>query len=53
MKVYSSFEHPKGWDRAKVRAFLDNEFRRDPDIREIVKRNPPFFTSNHAALFNR
>ncbi|NLA74567.1 MAG: radical SAM protein, partial [Deltaproteobacteria bacterium] len=51
LSLYTSFEHPKGWGRAKVRAFLDNEFRRDPDIREVVKRNPPFFTSNHAAFF--
>ncbi|NLD35862.1 MAG: radical SAM protein [Desulfatiglans sp.] len=51
LSLYSSFKHPKGWDRGKVRAFLDNEFRKDPGIREIVKRNPPFFTSNHAAFF--
>jgi radical SAM superfamily enzyme YgiQ (UPF0313 family) len=51
LSLYSSFEHPKGWSRAKVRAFLDDEFRKDPGIREIVKRNPPFFTSNHAAFF--
>jgi radical SAM superfamily enzyme YgiQ (UPF0313 family) len=51
LSLYSSFEHPKGWSRAKVRAFLDNEFRKDKGIREIVKKNPQFFTSNHAAFF--
>jgi radical SAM superfamily enzyme YgiQ (UPF0313 family) len=51
LSLYSSFKHPKGWDRAKVRAFLDNEFRKEPGIRDIIKRNPVFFTSNHAAFF--
>ncbi|MBN1904686.1 MAG: radical SAM protein, partial [Deltaproteobacteria bacterium] len=53
LSLYSSFKHPKGWDRGKVRAFLDNEFKKEPGIREIIKRNPPFFTSNHAAFFSR
>ncbi len=52
LSLYSSFEHPGGWSRAKVRAFLDNEFRKDPGIRVILKRNPPFFTSSHAAFFS-
>ena len=51
LSLYSSFEHPKGWNRGDVRAFLDNEFRKDPDIRVIIRRNPVFFTSNHAAFF--
>lgn len=51
LSLYSNFKHPKGWDRDKVRAFLDNEFKKEPSIRTIVKRNPPFFTSNHAAFF--
>jgi len=51
LSLYSSFRHPKGWGRGVVRAFLDNEFKKDPAIRAIVKRNPPFFTSNHAAFF--
>ena len=51
LSLYSSFEHPKGWNRSDVRAFLDNEFRKDPDIRVILRRNPVFFTSNHAAFF--
>jgi hypothetical protein len=51
LSLYSNFEHPKGWNRNAVRAFLDNEFKKDPAIRSIVMRNPPFFTSNHAAFF--
>ena len=51
LSLYSDFEHPKGWNRGKVRAFLDNEFKKAPDIREIIRRTPPFFTSNHAAFF--
>jgi hypothetical protein len=51
LSLYSNFEHPKGWNRDAVRAFLDNEFKKDPAIRSIVMRNPPFFTSNHAAFF--
>jgi|WetSurMetagenome_2_1015567.scaffolds.fasta_scaffold07284_4 radical SAM superfamily enzyme YgiQ (UPF0313 family) len=51
LSLYSNFEHPKGWSRDKVRSFVNNEFRMEPVIRNIIRRNPPFFTSNHAALF--
>lgn len=51
LSLYSTFEHPKGWNRGKVRAFLDNEFKKASGIREIVRRTPPFFTSNHASFF--
>ena len=51
LSLYSNFEHPKGWNRNDVRAFLDNEFKRDPSVRAILQRNPPFFTSNHAPFF--
>jgi len=51
LSLYSSFEHPKGWNRSKVRSFLDNEFKKAPGIRKIIRRTPPFFTSNHAAFF--
>jgi len=50
LSLYSNFEHPLGWNRDIVRAFLDNEFKRDPAIRAILRKNPPFFTSNHAAF---
>jgi hypothetical protein len=51
LSFYTDFVHPKGWDRRKVRRFLDREFTRHPAIREIVKRQPPYFTSNHAPFF--
>jgi radical SAM superfamily enzyme YgiQ (UPF0313 family) len=51
LSLYASFEHPQGWNRDKVRYFLDEEFKKDPVIKEILRRNPPFFTSNHAAFF--
>lgn len=48
--LYSDFHHPKGWDRKAVRNFLATEFKTEPTIRQILQRDPPFFTSNHAAL---
>lgn len=51
LSFYTDFVHPKGWDRKKVRHFLEREFTRHPAIREIVKRQPPYFTSNHAPFF--
>ena len=51
LSLYTDFVHPKGWDRRTVRAFLDREFKKDPAIRQIVQRQPPFFTSNHAPFF--
>ena len=51
LSLYCDFRHPTGWDRKAVRRFLENQFRKDPLINEIVKRDPPFFTSNHAPFF--
>lgn len=48
LSVYTDFVHPRGWDRRTIRKFLEGEFKRDSDIGKILKRNPPFFTSNHA-----
>lgn len=48
LSLYLSFRHPSGWERKKVRRFLDRKFKKDPAIGEILKRDPPFFTSNHA-----
>lgn len=53
LSLYSNFEHPEGWNRDKVRSFIENEFKPDRAIRGIIHRNPPFFTSNHAAFFLR
>ena len=51
LSLYQGFVHPKGWDRKRVRRFLDREFRRSPEIARIVRRDPPSFTSNHAPFF--
>ncbi len=51
LSLYADFDHPKGWDRRRVRAFLENEFRKHPAIAAVVKNEPPVFTSNHAAFF--
>jgi hypothetical protein len=51
LSLYCDFEHPLGWDRRAIRTFLDKEFRKDALVNEIVQRDPPFFTSNHAPLF--
>ena len=51
LSLYTDFVHPLGWDRKKVRRFLDREFKRHPAIAGIVKRDPPVFTSSHAAFF--
>ena len=51
LSLYTDFIHPNGWDRKRVRAFLDNEFRRHPAVSAILKNDPPLFTSNHAPFF--
>ena len=51
LSLYSDFLHPKGWNRLKVREYLDKEFKRDPVVAAILRREPPLFTSNHAPFF--
>jgi radical SAM superfamily enzyme YgiQ (UPF0313 family) len=51
LSLYREFRHPAGWNRDKVRRFLDREFRSHPAVRPIVRRTPPVFTSNHAPFF--
>lgn len=53
LSLYSAFAHPSGWNRKQVRHFLDREFTRHPAIGPIILRDPPQFTSNHAAFFTR
>jgi radical SAM superfamily enzyme YgiQ (UPF0313 family) len=53
LSLYTDFIHPKGWNRTKVRRFLDGEFKKHPAIKPILQRQPPLFTSNHAPLFSR
>lgn len=48
LSLYRDFAHPAGWDRRKVRQFLDKKFKRHPAMAAIIRRDPPVFTSNHA-----
>jgi hypothetical protein len=51
LSLYTDFEHPAGWNRRKVRDFLDRTFRRHRVIAPILARTPKYFTSNHAPFF--
>lgn len=52
LSLYREFNHPLGWNRAPIRHFLKNEFKKHPKIAGIVKRDPPVFNSNHASFFS-
>ena len=52
LTLYRQFSHPRGWNRPQVRQFLDREFKRHPAVAEIVRRDPPLFSSNHAPFFS-
>ncbi len=51
LSLYTDFDHPKGWSRPLIRQFLDKEFKRHPAIAQILRKDPPVFTSNHAPFF--
>ena len=51
LSLYTDFRHPRDWSRKDVRNFLDNEFRKHQAVSEILKNDPPVFTSNHAPFF--
>lgn len=51
LSLYTAFCHPLGWDRKKVRRFIESEFKKHPAVSEILRRDPPLFTSNHAPFF--
>jgi hypothetical protein len=51
LSLYTDFVHPFGWDRMSIRDFLENEFRKNPAVKSILKKDPPVFTSNHAPFF--
>jgi radical SAM superfamily enzyme YgiQ (UPF0313 family) len=52
LSLYVDFDHPLGWNRPKVRHFLDRVFKRHPAIAQILNRTPKLFTSNHAPFFS-
>jgi len=51
LALYRDFDHPAGWDRPQARRFVERVFKKHPLVQPIVRRDPPFFTSNHAAFF--
>lgn len=51
LSLYTGFKHPNGWGRGEVRRFLRQEFTRPTEIAAIIRRDPPQFSSNHAAFF--
>lgn len=51
LPLYRPFIHPLGWNRAEVRRYLEKEFKKESVIAAILRRDPPFFTSNHAPFF--
>jgi radical SAM superfamily enzyme YgiQ (UPF0313 family) len=51
LSLYRDFIHPRHWSRDRVRRFLASEFRGTPEIRAVLNRTPPCFTSSHAPFF--
>ncbi len=51
LSLYLNFNHPNGWDRRKVKKFLDKTFKKKVISGSNILKNPAFFSSNHAAFF--
>jgi len=51
LSLYRDFVHPQGWNRDRVRRFLQKSLGTDEAIRRIMLNDPPFFTSRHAPFF--
>ncbi len=52
LSLYLNFKHPLGWDRRQVKQFLDKKFKKQIFQGGNIRRNPAFFSSNHALFFN-
>jgi radical SAM superfamily enzyme YgiQ (UPF0313 family) len=52
LSLYSNFVHPDGWNRKKVKQFLDKIFKKQLAIGSGFRKNPAFFSANHAMFFN-
>jgi hypothetical protein len=48
--LYRSFRSSTDWGREEARRFLA-ELKREPALRTILQRTPPWLTSNHAFFF--
>ncbi len=52
LSLYLNFVHPDGWERKKVKHFIDKVFKKQVAAGGHIRRNPAFFSSNHAAFFD-
>ncbi len=52
LSLYLNFDHPHGWTRRKVKGFIDKEFKKVLGVGSRFRKNPAFFSSNHAMFFN-
>lgn len=48
LSLYLDFSHPSGWDRKYVKQFLDKKFKKQVYKGKGIRKNPAFFSSNHA-----
>ena len=51
LSLYLNFTHPLGWDRRQVKQFLNKTFKKQVSMGAGIRKNPAFFSSNHAAFF--
>ncbi len=51
LSLYLNFKHPSGWDRRQVKQFLDKKFKKQISQHSGIRKNPAFFSSNHALFF--
>jgi len=51
LSLYLNFTHPFGWERRKVKHFIDKIFKKQVLVGSGIRKNPAFFSSNHAAFF--
>ncbi len=52
LSLYANFVHPSGWDRKQVKQFLDKTFKKQMANGSRIRKNPAFFSANHAMFFN-
>jgi radical SAM superfamily enzyme YgiQ (UPF0313 family) len=53
LSLYLNFDHPMGWERRKVKNFLDKTFKKELAIGSEFRKNPAYFSSNHAMFFGQ
>ncbi|MBU2481698.1 MAG: radical SAM protein, partial [Proteobacteria bacterium] len=51
LSLYLNFKHPHGWNRYKVKQFLGKTFKKQILSDGGIRKNPAFFSSNHAVFF--